>query len=153
MKYILDQTFNYVDNSTYKHARTTIKIDISFLENGDWKNDVLYKVNLYEGTCDNEVDEKFNFKYVFSNDTRKINKVIESYADWDIKNKYPSFYCGKKPENEEIFLIDEIMLLRKSYGIIQRSFEKIEQIKITLTGNSYDTFEFWKNFTVLLNYG
>ncbi|MHA1273381.1 MAG: hypothetical protein ACTSQP_13130 [Promethearchaeota archaeon] len=97
-------------------------------------------------------EDKFTFDYIFFNITRTIYKVIYSHENWDIMNKHPNFYITRDPDSTESILLDEIMIIRGSAGIIERSLHFNGTKNLLLDGNEFNTFEFTINETINDNY-
>ena len=149
MEYNLDQTFNqHEDPNNYKDARTTIEYDIDFNIKRDWVTSVEYDVKIRYDTCGDLNRYDFDFGYLMTNTSRDIDTLYYSYDDWPIEEKHPTFYSGTNPNTYELFLLDELMLLRGESGIIEKSLklEGIEEIKIS--NNEYKVYDFKINITI-----
>lgn len=153
MTYILDQTFDYYgDPTNYKEAISIILYDTEFESNGDWKTSALYKNEFREKSCEDLVQYTAIFKYIMSNLTRQIDDVIEAHLNWPINNKHISYYCGKNPDNNEYFLIDELMIIRGKDWIRDEIFSYNGTKTITTSGKSYETNVFLLNKTLSPDY-
>ncbi|TFF90090.1 MAG: hypothetical protein EU548_04760 [Promethearchaeota archaeon] len=79
--------------------------------------------------------------------SRNIYLVIQSYQNWDIKNKHSNFYSGSNPEELDLFILDEWMLLRGVYGIKQKTLKLNGTEEIVINEKTYDCYEFIINET------
>ena len=153
MEYTIEQTYN--DNyapSNYLKAETTVYKNITFDPTYRWRIKSTYQVDVWLSTCVSKYVYSAAFDYIFPNETRQIQVIIESHGDWPLLNKHPSFYSGINPDNEEYFLLDEMMLLRGGNGMVEGIFDKIETGNITIDATTYDTDIFELNTTFSIYY-
>ncbi|MHA1149263.1 MAG: hypothetical protein ACTSR8_13575 [Promethearchaeota archaeon] len=154
MVYNLDQTFNtYLAPNNYEEARTKIYYDISFEYSGDWRTSCIYKAKFYRDNCEDLFREEYDFEYIFSNSSREIYLVINSYfSESLIEEKHPIFYSTTNPGAFEPFLLDEMMLIRGSNGFIEKTMTYNGTKTIHIDNIDYLTFEFIIDKTLTENY-
>ena len=149
MKYYLTQLFSTdLDPEDVDFAQTRIYYDISFQQNGDWKIESLYRANFRDDTCGDLRSYDWEFDYIFENSSRNIYLMIKSHDDWDFSNKHPIFYSGTNPEQLDLFLLDEWMLIRGVNGIIEKTLELNGTKEIEIDENGYNCFEYVINETL-----